>query len=89
MRRKDIKWAKWSWNRCSARKEPNVSGHWGRCERKRLHKGDHALERGMIICFWSTEWTEIIGPGTNECNCSVHDITTPGAAHADDCPMYD
>jgi len=25
----------------------------------------------------------------NECNCSIHDITTPGAAHADDCPMYD
>jgi hypothetical protein len=24
-----------------------------------------------------------------ECDCSVHDITTPGAAHADDCPRYD
>jgi len=20
------------------------------------------------------------------CDCSIHDITTPGAAHADDCP---
>ncbi len=23
------------------------------------------------------------------CDCSVHDITTWGAAHAVDCPMYD
>lgn len=23
-----------------------------------------------------------------ECNCSAHDITSPGAAHADDCPMF-
>lgn len=25
-------------------------------------------------------------PALPVCNCSVHDITTPGAAHADDCP---
>jgi hypothetical protein len=24
-----------------------------------------------------------------DCYCSVHDITTPGAAHAVDCPRYD
>lgn len=23
------------------------------------------------------------------CNCTVHDITVPGAAHAVDCPMFD
>lgn len=25
----------------------------------------------------------------NQCDCSAHDITTPGAAHAEDCPQYD
>lgn len=26
---------------------------------------------------------------SNQCDCSVHDITRLGAAHADDCPMAD
>lgn len=95
MRIKDIKWAKWPWARCPARKEPNVAAHWGRCERARLHYGDHAIRRKGLIIFWSTDWTMWYNEAGEitvdqlECNCSIHDITTPGAAHADDCPMYD
>lgn len=52
-----LTWSKWWWQQCKAVKEPNPSGHWGRCELKKNHKGDHALERGMDIPRWSTEWT--------------------------------
>lgn len=55
-----LRWAAWpfSWNRCRAVKEPNSSGHWGRCELYK-HEGeiDHALERGMNILRWTTRWT--------------------------------
>ena len=50
-------WAKWPWQACKARKEPNSSGYWGRCELRKGHDGDHALERGFDIPRWSTEWT--------------------------------
>lgn len=49
-------WAKWPWQRCKAVKEPSDS-HYGRCELKKKHAGDHALERGMDIPRWSTKWT--------------------------------
>lgn len=53
-----LEWAKWPWQRrCTARKEPNSSGYWGRCELKKNHKCDHALERGMDTPRWSTDWT--------------------------------
>ena len=51
------------WRRCKAVKEPNASGHWGRCELDRSHNfilgknHDHALERGFDIPRWSTKWT--------------------------------
>lgn len=51
-----LPWSRW-WNQCRARKEPNTAGHWGRCELKRGHSGDHILERGMILIGWSTDWT--------------------------------
>lgn len=51
----NIEWARpFRFERCPARLEPNVSGYWGRCERKRMHQDDHALERGFEIVYWST-----------------------------------
>jgi hypothetical protein len=56
-----IEWARYfRFERCVARKEPNVTGFWGRCERRRMHKGDHMLKRKRIIVCWSTEWTRWI-----------------------------
>lgn len=53
-----LDWADWPWQRCKAVKEPNPSGHWGRCELKRHEETiDHALERGLDIPRWSTRWT--------------------------------
>jgi hypothetical protein len=51
--------AKWPWQRCRAVREPEVhTPNWhGRCELKKNHRGDHALERGFDIPRWSTEWT--------------------------------
>jgi hypothetical protein len=53
----DLPWAKWSWQCCPARVEPNPSGPYGRCELRRGHEGDHALERGFDTPRWSTRWT--------------------------------
>lgn len=46
-------------NRCRAVRERQPRDpYYGRCELKRGHYGqDHALERGMYIPRWSTEWT--------------------------------
>lgn len=54
----DLPWSTNPWDRCRARREGR-GGHWGRCELKR-HGGDvdHALERGMNIPHWSTNWTK-------------------------------
>lgn len=49
-----MKWAMWPWTRCRAAMEPNDTPYWGRCERVRKHKGDHALERGMEIVYFET-----------------------------------
>lgn len=49
--------ARTPWTRCKAVKEPNKSGYWGRCDLRRNHAGDHALERGMEIHRWSTAWS--------------------------------
>lgn len=56
-RPEDLPWAPLFGRRCRARKEPNESGFWGRCELAAGHAGDHALERGMDTPRWSTEWT--------------------------------
>lgn len=47
----------------------------------------------MIYALFATAAVLYLGyrlkhkyPPLPVCNCSVHDITTPGAAHADDCP---
>src|ERR1044072_117365 len=45
----------------------------------------HLNDNGPIKEKW-LEGTDI--PDTS-CDCSVHDITSPGAAHADDCPQAD
>ena len=51
-------WAGLFSRRCRARKEPNPTGFWGRCELVQDHIGiDHHLERGMHLPTWSTEWT--------------------------------
>lgn len=60
-----LPWVEWwkPWRRCKAVKEPNASGHWGRCELDRSHNyilgknHDHALERGFDTPRWSTKWT--------------------------------
>lgn len=48
---------------------------------------DSLLNWGKTPTFYcvrcGVEWID------TSCDCSVHDITTPGAAHADDCPRYD
>jgi hypothetical protein len=50
-------WARWPWQACKAIKEQRSGQSYGRCELKKNHKGDHALERGMDIPRWSTDWT--------------------------------
>lgn len=44
--------------RCRAVRESDGSTpYFGRCELRRGHSGDHALERGMDVPRWSTRWT--------------------------------
>ena len=50
-------WQTLTGRRCRARKEPNPSGMWGRCDLAAGHQGDHALERGLDVPRWSTTWT--------------------------------
>ena len=51
-------WAMWPWQQCRARREPgHPDGRWGRCELRRGHAGDHALEFGMSDLRWSTAAT--------------------------------
>lgn len=89
----DLPWS-YGWfgiGRCKARlKSVDSADYFGRCELKR-HWGNvpHALERGMVWVRWETV-SYLTQAGTDlSCDCSVHDVTTPGAAHAVDCPMYD
>jgi hypothetical protein len=58
-----LPWARWSWQACTARRErrPDVP-YFGRCELRRNHDGDHALERGMDIPRWSTDWSDVPAP---------------------------
>jgi hypothetical protein len=53
-----LPWSVWIWDRCRAVKEPNEEGYWGRCELKKRHQDDHALERGFNIIRWSTKTTK-------------------------------
>jgi len=55
--RHELPWYTWPWKRCRAVKEPNRSGYWGRCELTLGHVCAHALDRGMDIPRWTTEWT--------------------------------
>lgn len=53
-----LPWNVWPWKRCKAFREPRPGHFWGQCELDKNHFGiDHALERGMDIPRWSTEWT--------------------------------
>jgi hypothetical protein len=53
-----LPWAKWPWQRCFAYREPRDGSHYhGRCELRRGHPGDHALERGFDTPRWSSDWT--------------------------------
>lgn len=49
----------WPWHRCRAFRECKSKSnvYYGRCDLKKNHLGDHALERGLIIMRWSTNWT--------------------------------
>jgi len=53
----DLPWAALWHRRCKAVKELGGT-YWGRCELRRHHAGLHALERGMDIPRWSTEWVK-------------------------------
>lgn len=56
----DLPWARWPWDRCAARREPQPGDvRWGRCELRRHSPDvDHALEYGMGDALrWSTRWT--------------------------------
>lgn len=47
--------ATWPWQRCRARLPRRVtSPYWGRCDLRRNHSTDHALERGFD-CVWFTD----------------------------------
>lgn len=58
----DRGWARWPWQQCRARREPrggsDKTQYFGRCELRRGHKSDHALERGFDMPTWSTDWTD-------------------------------
>jgi len=55
-----LPWARWPWQACIARREQRgTSSLFGRCELRRNHEGDHALERGMDIPRWSTDWSDV------------------------------
>lgn len=51
-------WAR-PWQRtCTAvREQRDGAIYWGRCELVRNHRGDHALDRGVDVVRWSTDWT--------------------------------
>jgi hypothetical protein len=54
----ELPWQEYPWQRrCKAVKEPGEFFYWGRCELRRGHLGDHALERGMEVLRWSTRFT--------------------------------
>jgi len=54
----DLPWAGWWQRRCRAVREPKPDApYYGRCELRRGHDGDHALERGFDTPRWSTGWT--------------------------------
>lgn len=53
-----LPWAQWPFDpRCRARRERRRGQYYGRCELRAGHEGDHALERGMDVPRWSTDWT--------------------------------
>lgn len=54
----DLPWAGSIFTQCTARMEKgHPSGYWGRCELKKKHECDHALDRGMVSIRWSTNLT--------------------------------
>lgn len=59
MAEQELPWARWPWRQCQAVREPRPGQPYGRCELVRGHdvEIDHALERGLDIPRWSTEWT--------------------------------
>jgi hypothetical protein len=57
----DLPWSINPFTRCRAFLEPNETVYFGRCELKRGHKMDHALERGFDILRFETK---IIGATT-------------------------
>ena len=55
----ELPWVLWPWHRrCTAVLERRtVGGHYGRCDLRAGHHGDHALERGFDTPRWSTALT--------------------------------
>lgn len=45
--------SRWPWDRCKARL-PRSAGapHWGRCDLKKRHSTQHALERGFDVLWF-------------------------------------
>lgn len=48
----------WPWNHCRCRLTRRaITGelrpHWGRCDLRRNHPGDHALERGFDVVWFT------------------------------------
>ena len=62
-----LPWSVWPWDRCRAVKEPNASGYHGRCELKKNHHmmgyPSHALERGMDVPMWASDWSDFTVAG--------------------------
>lgn len=88
----DLPWRVWPWGACDSvlSKGANL-GYWGRCELKRGHGCDHALERGMVTPRWSNRhgrW-EFGNPtvGCTQCGAEAKGWDARNLVHADGCPI--
>ncbi len=53
--------------RCRAFRERRPGEpYWGRCELRRRHEGDHALERGFDTPRWSSDWVRVGDNGRDD-----------------------
>lgn len=55
----DLPWVGLWQRRCAAVREQRPGAlYWGQCEFRRNHGGDHALDRGVDVVRWSSDWTQ-------------------------------
>lgn len=45
-------WATWPWTRCTAKLAKGVDDYHGRCDLKKGHRTQHALERGFDVVWF-------------------------------------